>query len=169
MVEVEGSKNGYKKVLTSVSNENLHPFWKFTIKWWFFPSLYIFLASLYIIIVGLTAAELLPGYIDGEHANLLILYFMPHGLIYLLETFPIIKYIFQLVYYIPGASFLFDRGFFPLFFHLFFIASIIKIQNDKIKKRKVLKWLIVTLILLLVLSFSGCVIGSYTGYYRIGD
>ena len=44
----------------------------------------------------------------------------------------------------------------PLFYYVIPIFSVIAIQYYRIKKKKVIKWLIITLLLYLLLNFYGC-------------
>lgn len=122
------------------SNENLHWFWKLTTKWWFFPVFYIALVFIFLAIKG----KLIEG--DDTIFNIsMLLYLMPNGLFYFLGLD------------IGSGSFLPPRiRYFPPLFHTLFIFSIIIIQYFKLKKNKILKWLIILLILLLLLSFFGC-------------
>ena len=114
-------------------------FWDITTRWYFFPVFYVMLALI------LTFSLTLKGRVKfSEFFRLLgwLLALMPLGISL---VFPILskkkfEYITSVLLYA-----------FPLF-------SVAVIQYYKIKKKKIIKWLIMTLVLYLLLCFYGCAI-----------
>lgn len=139
------------------SNMNLDFFWKITSKWYFFPLFYILLVLIFSIIV--TSRE--GSYSDWDEVGgifLMGLYFLPSGLFF----------------FIPELERFGEEGLyliFPAVFHLFWIISVIVMQILKYKRNRILKWLVITLFILMVLSFAGCtamVIGEGSSFFRSG-
>ncbi|MEK6984597.1 MAG: hypothetical protein AABX33_08535 [Nanoarchaeota archaeon] len=133
-----------------IENSELHWFWELTTKGWFFPVFYVSLVLF---------LSLVHAYIDKEWSLfvfLQFLYLMPSGLGVLLNLLNINfkeDTYFKVLYV------------WPLIFHLITLISIIAIVYFKQKKSIIIKWLIITLLLLMILSFVGCV-GLMTGFIR---
>jgi len=133
---------------SSKGSDKFDWFWSLTTKWWFFITFYVFLVVLYIILFFIISEG---KYMDIDPRKnvllffILTIYLMPNGILYFLS--------------IP-ASLAGDYShffvYFPIFFHLSAIISVISIHSNKTKKNKILKWLILMLILLMILSFGGC-------------
>jgi len=126
------------------NNDELHWFWRLTTKWWFLPAFYIFLALLVPLFVN-----------EGTSADVWSAYFisimiMPVGILWFFSFLINEKILYDYIQ-IP----------FLIISHIFQISSIILIQLYKSKFNKVLKWLIILLLFLIILSFIGCVIGDY--------
>jgi len=116
----------------------LHWFWKVTTKPYFLPLFYTILALLLGIIDGLMRKEGIT--IEG------VIYafaFMPQGLGFLVLWVGLI----DLIQEIPPIYFI---------FHPLLLISIFVINYYKSKKNIILKWLIITWLLLIILSFAGC-------------
>lgn len=131
-------------------DSQLEWFWELTTKWWFFPVFYVFLTFLVTIIWKLKGHE--DSFLGLFSALLLVL---PSGIIFILQfirTFGILSpFNGTFDQFINAASMVA-----PLIFLPFMLLSIIRIAYYKIKKGKILKWLIITLLLYLTLSFVGC-------------
>jgi len=122
-------------------------FWKLAIKWYFFPVLYIILAILFTLISLIKESKGLNDFEELGGIFLMTLYFLPNGLILLIEGFGS---------YVRGKV---DQDFFlvfPIAFHIFWIASVGVIQFFKIKRDRIIRWLIITVFLAMILSFIGC-------------
>ena len=119
-------------------------FWEVTAKWYFFPIFYVLLVLLLIFIK-------LKGNLFGEGAIfgyfIPVVVSMPSGLLYFIYFPPLSKYITEAIQL-------------PLIFsfHAVSVISIILIQYFKIRRNKILKWLIITLLVLILLAFFGCVV-----------
>lgn|SRR3989344_2289294 len=122
----------------------LHWFWRITTKPYFFTIYYMILAFLIAVIMVLTGTDSdSPGLLGSFLGAIL---FMFVGLSYLLPL-PIMKTIFE-------------HPDFPYFYSLVLpIISIlgITLHHFKTKKKIILKWLVITLFLIITLSFVGCV------------
>lgn len=121
----------------------LHWFWEIATKWYFFPVFYT--------VLGFLMYMLNQFYLDKYNKLnlfLLTLFFIPNGLFYF-------------TFLLSGNKEVETTWlFFPYFYFSFVIISIIIIQYWKLKKNLVLRWLIIILILIILLSFTGCVIGG---------
>jgi len=139
-----------------VDDSQLHWFWKLTTKWWFFPVFYVVLAFLATIqLLSINGKGTFSQFIDASaHIFFLILVFMPTGLQFYLSKF---YYKYYLAYYISPVPSARQMELIMFTFDGFIIISIIMIQYFKLKKNITLKWLIITLIVLLLLAFFGCV------------
>ncbi|MEK6984378.1 MAG: hypothetical protein AABX33_07425 [Nanoarchaeota archaeon] len=127
----------------TAQSKHAFDFWKLAVKWYFFPLLYIILTLLFTIIVPTKGHNL--G--DLFRIFLVTLYYLPNGLVYLilvLSTYPKHRFGNVLIYL------------FPIVFHVFWIASAIIIQFFKVKKGRILRWLVITVFLAMLLSFLGC-------------
>ena len=127
------------------SNQYVHWFWNLTTKWWFFPIFYLFLVLLVTVIWKVKGTER-----TFLSTLALLLIYMPSGLLVFLDKLRVLT----------GDSLTITAGFFPYFFHPVAIASLIVIQYYKYKKNKILKWLVLTLLFLLVLAFVGCTLSE---------
>ena len=143
------------------NNPNESWFWNLTTKWWFFPVFYVSLAVIYTTLalllselgfgshyIGITS----PSIIKVLVFFLYVLIFLPHGFFYF-------------VYLLSGGRSGNAAGFWPawtIFFHLVFLYLMVIVPYWKYKKNIILKWLIISLILFLVLSFAGCSLGVIT-------
>ena len=128
----------------------LHWFWKLTTKWWFFPVFYLSL-NLLVFLLAITMFSITSA--DFEYVLFYIL-MMPSGLSHLFLTFW--KYLFQkseLEWYF----FLINIIVTFVFFIPFFISSIIRIPYYRYKKNQILRKNIITLFLLISISFLGLV------------
>ena len=125
-----------------------HRFWEFTSKWYFFPLFYLTLAILFIIISKLIGRYLdVKDFVGIISLFLTVLYIMPSGLLFFLVLIGIKDRYLT----VPAL-------YFPILFHVFTVASIVVISYFKYKKHRILKWIIITLFLLFILSFIGCII-----------
>ena len=138
---------------TQASDDSqLHWFWKLTTKWWFFPVLYITLSLLVMLTIVLFSLKKIGGISDFFSLWMLIILFMPSGIFAIINLLLIHKTFFTdglavLGYLLPGAL-----------IHVFHITLIIVIYRAWKNKRKLLRWLILTLFFLMILEFSGCVL-----------
>ena len=130
------------------SNKDVHWCWKITTKWWFFPVFYLFLALLGAVIWKLKGGE-------KEFLNyfIVLLIFMPAGLALFLG--PILEKV-SLGMFQSGEVLIS----LPYFFHPLAFISYIVILYYKYKKHRIIKWLVLALLILLVLSFIGCAVGG---------
>ena len=134
------------KNVQKLDDSKLHWFWDLTTKKWFFLVLYFSLTLLLLIYANVkyrAPAPALLGFIVS----------MPIGLLYLFGLFnksELQSFIFVCVFYI------------------FMVSSIIYLNYIKYKKGIILKWLIIILILLMILSFAGCVAYLGANGYPIG-
>ena len=127
--------------------EEANWFWELTTKWWFFPVFYVLIIFILYLIVIITRTKVPTLFWESFIVPFYGLFItMPFGLVYFVWGSKIMKYIVNYI--------------FVFFFYLLFITSIITICYYKAKKNKILKWLIITWIILLVLSFVGCAIGT---------
>ena len=123
------------------SQEDLHWFWRLTTQRWFFSGFYLALVLFLTIIWKIEGAKR-----DFFGVFLELLYFMPSGLLFILGRDGVIVS--------PSAQ---AAIVFPLLFHPAAIISVTIISHFKNKKNKILKWLILTLLFLLISAFAGCV------------
>ena len=138
------------------TEKELHWFWKLTTKWWFFPAFYVFLAFLLAIFESDVYLEIqLYGLPDG------MLYTFGNFIGSLLTMSTGLLFWFQKI--IPQDNWLL-RLYLALFFIPLVIACTLAIYFFKHKKNKILKWLIVTSILLMVLSFLGLILAKITNF-----
>ena len=123
----------------STDDSQLHWFWKYTTKWWFFPVYYVVLVFLLSFLYMLDKKEILAllGFAY-------ILISMPIGLLYLANIPK--EGTYQVLSEWDGSY----------IFILLFIVLFSIITYYKYKKETILKWLIITLFLLITLSFVGC-------------
>ncbi len=129
-------------------------FWKLAVKWYFFPILYVVLALLFVIIRIIKENGEFNDFGDLGGTFLLTLYFLPNGLIFLIKELG--SYLGRKV----GEEFFFI---FPIVFHIFWIASVGVIQFFKIKRGKIIRWLVIAVFLAMLLSFIGCTQNLLTG------
>ena len=132
-----------------VNDSQLHWFWRLTTKWWFFPLFYFILA----LILALLAFIQDPSHIWGYIFLSIIL--MPQGLIGFLTVL--------LSSHGNVVNLQQELGFSNFVVLYFAIAVIIIISYSwiiysKYRLNKVLKWLIIILMLIIILSFSGCIL-----------
>ena len=127
-------------------------FWELTREWYFFPISYLLLS----IIFALIWISIMKSTQQFLTILLYALYFMPNGFILLLpnQLNGVIQNSLSWLFRGTGEEFLLG---FPLVMHPLLIISIILISFFKYKRNKVLKWLIITLLLFMILSFVGCV------------
>ena len=130
-----------------IDDSQLHWFWKLTTKWYFIPLFYTLIVTLQTMIyfVNKEGIDVLlhPVYLVTN--TIVFMLFVPAGLIHLIFTVQGIDYkVMQSI----SAVFL-------IIFWLLFSISISKIHIYKSKHSKVLKWLIITLIIVMLLSFIG--------------
>ena len=133
-------------------------FWKLAVKWYFFPILYIILAVLFVIISIIKENGEFSDFEGLGGTFLLTLYVLPNGLIFLFMGLD--SYIERKI----GEEFL--QGFiliFPIVFHIFWIASVVIVQFFKIKRGKIIRWLVIAVFLAMLLSFIGCTQNLLTG------
>lgn len=123
-------------------DSQLHWFWRVTTKLYFFPLFYITLALLLSILDGLMRKEVSLG------TFFYALAMMPQGLLLLVGILHFVQDSPLPIY---------------LVFHPLLLASIIVINYYKTRKKVVLKWLIITWLLLIILSFAGCL--TIAGFY----
>ena len=120
-------------------------FWDITARGWFFVIFYLLLSLILLIYASAkyrAPAPALLGYI----------LFMPIGLIYLFGLFNNTDTLsFHFVY----------------IFHALMVLSVILISYFRFRKNIILKWLIIILILLMILSFVGCMAYVQTEGYPI--
>ena len=147
------SQLGIKNYVTSETKNNdelnLKPllawFWNFATKWYFFPLLYLVPVLLTVILPLIMSKSII---LDKEMSLILLkLVNEQVGLLSLLELVGIDPYKF-------GIDFLGTENIgniLSILFFVFAIASIISIQYYKNKKGKILKWLIITLLLVMLL------------------
>ena len=119
--------------------------WKTALKWYFFPLLYIFLAVVFSFIASIAESG---GYYNSDFEELggiflMTLYFLPNGLFFFVQELQ--KFGEEGLYII-----------FPAVFHVFWIVMAVILQYFKYRKNKTLRWIIITLTILMVLSFAGC-------------
>lgn len=144
------------------SDEQLHWFWKLTTKWWFFPLLYVSLALIFSFIYSA------QNYIE-ERLNIL------SYLLGVLQIFPLTLIlmpfgIFYFIYILTGYK-LSDLGWLRrLYIVLYFGTIAVFLFNLVVYKYEgeysmgvKHRWMIITLLLVLILSFAGCVVGTITG------
>jgi len=134
------------------NTQELRGFWRIATKWYFFPLFYTILVLLLTVIPFSIKSRSLSVHME---IFLETLAFMPAGLLVLLE-FAGIDIDHLGIDFIRTENLVFIL---PIFFFVFAIASIISIQYFKNRKGKILKWLIITLLLVMLLSFLGCSIG----------
>ncbi|MBI2654905.1 hypothetical protein HYX06_00580 [Candidatus Woesearchaeota archaeon] len=131
--------------------EEANWFWKLTTKWWFFLVLYLFMSFLSLIVITIYGVydKSDPLKIVGMFV-VTLLFLMPLGFVYLLE--------------IPLNLGLF-LGLISIFiYHALIIGSIIAVPYFKHKENRILKWLIIFLFLVIVISFFGVIIGHLTNF-----
>lgn len=128
-------------------DSQLHWFWRITTRWYFFPLFYFFLVFILTIILGIVSKNFISNF-------LLATFFMSDGLLYFVSIIFGIKEMYS------GFADTFST-YFPIFFNVGMIISIIVIVYYKLKRNITLKWLIIALILLILISFSGCVINTF--------
>ena len=138
-------------------SSKVNKFWTIAAKWNFLPLIYLLFAIILAVVfyfqdsarnkVEVTFLSFLSGVAIYYILNLI---FMPAGL----------GVVFSLIFpkllnaegkFTTYALFLFPIG---------LIASVISIQYFKYEKNKILKWLIIMWIVLILLSFGGCVISG---------
>lgn len=124
-----------------MKKSKLDIFWNITSKWYFFPLLYLSL------VVTLILSE--PRNFEFMF---FIMYLMPNGIFYFVNLLS--------GYQIENESMVFI---FPLIYFLLIIISISIIQYYKFKRKIILKWLILSILLLILLTFSGCIATLITG------
>lgn len=126
-----------------MKKSKLDKFWEITSKWYFFPALYLILSFLIFIY--------LRGYEDIEPIKILLLtiYLVPNG-------------VFYFIYLYTGnkISVIFGN-FLPLFYFTFVIVVTLIIQYFKLRKNRIIKWLILLILLLFILTFFGCAAGQW--------
>ena len=120
-------------------------FWKITSSWWFFLALYILLVLTLVIILNVNIGDrtISNDFEQFGSMFLMTLYFMPNGLLFFLSYLE--KFDFEYLVFV-----------FPAVFHLFWIISVIIMQILKYKRKTILRWLILTILILMILSFAGC-------------
>lgn len=145
--------------------KELHWFWQITTKWYFFPLLYVLMVLL------LTIGEVWTLVLSDERYVInftsfsgqffyIFISFFPFGLLWFLQLFglglhfeivglgqsvsPFAKYYYTATYLIPFIS---------MFLIVYF----------KRKKNIVLKWLVISLLLFMFISFVGCSSKAFIG------
>lgn len=148
------------------SDEQLHWFWKLTTKWWFFPVFYVSLALVLTIIVLVVYAN------QSKFSDIrnpfglfaLIIIFMPGGLVSMLNVFsnPNVLLNSNSMVAVPFPGLMSDnlRIILTFIYHPLAILSVISIFKNR---KKILKWLILTLLFTMLLSFSGCIVWLLSG------
>src|SRR3989338_1533800 len=119
-------------------------FWNITSEWYFFPLFYLFL----VVIFSIPTIIQDPSF--GETLWFVAL-LIPNGIFYfvnLLTGFELKNW--QQVFIFPVIYFII----------LFILISII--QYFKFNRKIILKWLIILILLSIILSFAGCIIGMVT-------
>ena len=134
------------KIKKKLDNSKLNWFWNITTRGLFFVIFYLLLSLILLIYASAKYGAPAPALLE-------FIVLMPVGLLYLLGLFnesEVQSFIFVCVFYI------------------FMVSSIIYLNYVKYKKGIILKWLIITLILLMIGSFAGCI--AYLGAkgYPIG-
>jgi hypothetical protein len=128
-------------------------YWRLGAQWWFFPALYLILCG-YIAFGILQITYTDTSWFRGSLQLIpFIAFFMPTGLL-----FPVLNIIAQspwgiLIYLLPAVV------------HLLILSGIIVIQVYKYRRKKILRWLVIALLIVIMLSFAGCVGGLTTGRY----
>ncbi len=130
----------------TINNAGINWFWKITAKTYFFPAYYTLLAFLIAVIMVLTGTDI--GISDGLLGSFLgAVLLMWVGIIYF---FPL-----------PIKS-VFDSNFYAFILPIIFVLGII-LNYYRTKKNIILKWLVITLFLLITLSFAGCAAMIFEG------
>ena len=123
------------KQTPSPQKTNSEKFWKLATKWYFFPTFYLLLCVL---------LRLIQTFLGNSEGSLLfIIANLPMGIPILLDKMFNISE--------------FGGKYFPTIMHSVSIVSAIVIILCK-RKNIILKWLIISLMLLFLLEFSGCLI-----------
>lgn len=135
-----------RKTLNKGDKKELHKFWDLTSRRWFFMFFYLLLALILSVYANIKYRAPAPAFLG-------FILLMPVGLIYLLGLFDNTEV----------SSFIF-----VCIFYLLTVFSINYIHYLKAKKGIILKWLIITLILLMMASFAGCVAYLRANGYPIG-
>lgn len=121
-------------------------FWRISSKWYFLPIFYAMLVLLFVLVVSGAEFYRKGSFSDlEEFAEIFLLstYFLPNGLLLIIpEAKKIIEEELFLV--------------FPAIFHAFWIVSTIVIQIFKYKRKKILRWLVITVFVAMIISFVGC-------------
>lgn len=136
----------------------LHWFWNLTTKWWFFPLFAYLLSFLYLLIFD--SGQLF--YYDITWSLWLtfgMFISIPSGIAY---------FIIAVIQLITGWNMFFVGGIVIMLtsatFYVYFAVSIFKIVKSK--ENKIFKKRIITLFLLIILSFIGIILSNY---YRINS
>ena len=125
----------------SQADSQLHWFWRVTTKWYFFPVFYAFLAFL-------IAAVFIPVR-EGYYSNLLD-FFETFGFTLMLMPFGIAFFIS------PNLDKISMGGVFIAWGTIiFWLISMILVPYFKLRKNKVIRWLIFTTLIIMILSFAG--------------
>ncbi|MEK6983619.1 MAG: hypothetical protein AABX33_03525 [Nanoarchaeota archaeon] len=133
-------------------DSQLNWFWKLTTKWWFFPVFYVFLTML---------LSLVDVIFHNKPNWLTYIVFMPSGVMFIVQL--IIKNkMFNDQFFINTSL-----VWFAIFFHLINIFLIILITNTYNKRKIVVKWVIIILMLLMIIQFLGC--GLYLSQHPLSD
>ena len=125
-------------------------FWRIAIKWWFLPSFHGFLALVFSIAMTFFSIVVSQGNLSFILGFPAIYFLMPGGLFYFAYLF---THYNKVADYVPILSFL---------FHILMIVSIFVIRYYYRNKNLILKWLIITIMLISLLSFMGCSLGVFT-------
>lgn len=129
----------------------LYWFWDYTTRYWFFPLFYLVLALLASII----------GVISGDILAVVLLYFMPIGLLAWPSLFTGTKNVHKLF---GGIG---EDIVMPFF--VIFVVGYALIIYQRYYLKKINKWLVILLILLILLAFLGYVIGNLTDVNFLGS
>ena len=133
----------------NIDDLQLHWFWKLTTKRYFFPVFYFSLLALQTIVYFFNkegiSVLLHPIYIFGN--MIIFMFFAPAGLLYLTFILQGKDYNLGVMQSITAV--------FLIIFWLLIPISISKIYIYKSRHNKVLKWFILTLIIVMLISFVG--------------
>ncbi len=142
---------------------SIETFWKLSVKWWFFPLIYIILSeiALLYIINPMSNRNVMPATEIKLITNLMFAapLYMGLGL----------QFIIDKMMYTQQNSVL-NRGIgvvFSVAIPIFILISSIVLQKTYKSKGVILRWLVIILIVLIILTFGGCVAGISTDYQFI--
>ena len=152
------AKQNINSNTNKTDGSELHWFWKLTTKWYFFPLFYVSLSLIFTIIYFTTKESVRSLFFLSYIIPwaLVFMLFMPAGLMYLIFNVLGKFYNIELTQGISAV--------YIIIFWLLVPISIFKIYTYKSKRNEVLKWLIITLIVVMLLSFIGFFSGVKIGH-----
>ena len=118
-------------------------FWKIILAWYFFPLIYVVLIFLIFIY--------LEGYKDVNPLKIffLMLYLVPNGLVY---------FYYQTTGEKPSVIF---GNLVPMVYFAIMLIGLIGIQYFKTRKISIARWLTISILIILLLTFFGCAAGNW--------